>query len=354
VRGENRGLRRISRAICCLLCVTLLSACSVVRVTRPAVKIGLVGPFEGAYRYVGYDAIYAVRLALREANAAGGVGGYSVELVAYDDQGTISGARTAARNLTLDSQVMAVIGHFRDETTVAAREIYVQAGVPLIDSGTVEGWAGGQAGLLCPVLNFLQSARQGESTAERDVTAYQVQWIGADDVARPKCADDLSIVVSGQVPPPLGVSAVLLTLDPAAAGETVAALRETGWEGVIVGGPSLGSPLFTQTAGAAASDVLFATSYRWPELEGRDAEFAAGYQALGPHVPLPGPFALAAYQRTQALLSALEAAIQRGRGAAPTRQALAQALAQPGDRRLYVYRWTLSGRPVLIRDETLN
>ena len=52
---------------------------------RPTVKIGLVAPFEGRYRYVGYDVFYAVRLALQEVNAAGGVGGYHVELVAYDD-----------------------------------------------------------------------------------------------------------------------------------------------------------------------------------------------------------------------------------------------------------------------------
>jgi ABC-type branched-subunit amino acid transport system substrate-binding protein len=150
------------------------------------------------------------------------------------------------------------------------------------------------------------------------------------------------------------VSAVVLTLDPAEAGETVVAIREAGWDGVIAGGPSLGSPLFTQMAGAAASDVVFVTGYRWPEVEGRDAEFAAAYQALGPHVPLPGPFALAAYQRTLALLSALEAVTQRGRGAAPTRQTLAQSLVQPGDEHLYVYRWTQAGRPVLITAETLD
>jgi ABC-type branched-subunit amino acid transport system substrate-binding protein len=341
-----------------MLCVALLSACTLVRVTRPAVKIGLVAPFEGAYRYVGYDAVYAVRLALREVNAAGGAGGYRVELVAYDDQGTISGARTAARNLALDSQVMAVIGHFRDETTVAAREIYGQAGLPLIDSGTVEGWAGVQDGLLCPVLNLLQRVGPGEGATEQGEMVFQAQWIGADGVATPECAGDLSIMVSGRVPPSPGVSVVWLTLDPTTAGETVAALRKTGWEGIIAGGPSLGSPLFTQMAGAAALDVVFVTTHRWPDVAGRDAEFAAAYQSLGPHVPLPGPFALAAYERTRALLRVLEAAIQRGRGAAPTRQTLTQTLArppaQPGERGLYVYRWAPSGRPVLITDETLD
>ncbi|HIE37729.1 MAG TPA: hypothetical protein EYP77_01440, partial [Anaerolineae bacterium] len=48
--------------VCCLL---LLTACQVPGVVHPTVKIGLVAPFEGRYRYVGYDLFPAVRLALR-------------------------------------------------------------------------------------------------------------------------------------------------------------------------------------------------------------------------------------------------------------------------------------------------
>lgn len=332
-----------------LLLIILFSACAVVRITRPVVKIGLAGPFEGPYRYVGYDAIYAVRLALRAVNAAGGVGGYSVELVAYDDQGTISGARAVARNLVLDPQVIAVIGHFGDETTAAARGIYAQANLPLIDSGTHAGWEQGEASLLCPLLEVLKS---GEEAFELASQQSHMQWISADAGTTLPCAGGLSISVSKQVPPPTGVSAVLLTLDPEAAGETVVALRQMGWEGVIAGGPTLASPLFTQVAGAAASDVLFATSYRWPDIEGRDAGFSAAYQALGPHVPRPGPFALDAYQSTHMLLTAIEAVVEQGE--TPTRQNLAQNLNQPSNATVYVYRWTESDWPELVKAEIQN
>ncbi len=329
--------------------LTLFSACTVVRITRPVVKIGLAGPFEGPYRYAGYDAIYAVRLALRAASAAGGVGGYSIELVAYDDQGIISGARTVARNLVLDPQVVAVIGHFGAETTAAARGIYAQAGVPLIDTGTLARWPEGEAGLLCPLLDFLNS--EGEAL---ELASHQehVQWISADAAAVLTCSDGLSISASKQVPPPPGVNVVLLTLDPVAAGETAVALRQMGWKGIIAGGPTLASPLFTQVAGAEASDVLFVTYYRWPDIEGRDAEFSAAYQALGPHVPPPGPLALATYQSTQMLLTAIAAAVERGE--TPTRQALTQTLNQPRETTVYVYRWTESGRPELIQAEIQN
>ena len=112
--------------ICCLLFV---SACAF---TRPVVKFGLVAPFEGRYRPLGYDAIHAARLAVRERNAAGGVGGYRVELVAYDDSGDAQAAIERARQLALDRQVVAAIGHYRVNTSRAAWDVYGREGLPLI------------------------------------------------------------------------------------------------------------------------------------------------------------------------------------------------------------------------------
>ena len=110
-------------------CCLSVSACDS---TAPVIKFGLVAPFEGRYRPVGYDAIYAARLAVRERNAAGGVGGYRVELVAYDDGGDAQAAVERARQLALDPQVVAVIGHCRTETTRAAWDIYAREALPLV------------------------------------------------------------------------------------------------------------------------------------------------------------------------------------------------------------------------------
>lgn len=114
------------------ICAWLPVSCAFPGSIAPIVKFGLVAPFEGRYRPVGYDAIYAARLAVRERNAAGGVGGYRVELVAYDDGGDAPSAVERARQLVLDPQVVAVIGHYRIETTRAAWDIYVREALPLI------------------------------------------------------------------------------------------------------------------------------------------------------------------------------------------------------------------------------
>ena len=92
----------------------------------------MVAPFEGQYRAIGYEAIYAARLAIREINARGGVRGYRIELVALDDRGEPDRAITAARQLIIDPQVMAVIGNYRPATTERASAEYCTSGVPMV------------------------------------------------------------------------------------------------------------------------------------------------------------------------------------------------------------------------------
>jgi ABC-type branched-subunit amino acid transport system substrate-binding protein len=118
----------LSISLCCL--AVLLTACAAS--TQPVVKIGLVAPFEGRYRSIGYEAIYAARLAIREINAQGGINGQRVELVALDDRGEPDKAIEAARQLVLDPQVVAVVGHLRPDSTDAAMKIYCEAGLPVV------------------------------------------------------------------------------------------------------------------------------------------------------------------------------------------------------------------------------
>ena len=128
---RQEAIRILHLASCIVLLLTLfLTACTAS--TQPVVKIGLVAPFEGHYRPIGYEAVYAARLAIREINARGGINGRRIELVALDDRGEPEKALTAARQLALDPQVVAVVGHLRPDSTDAAMKIYCAAGLPLI------------------------------------------------------------------------------------------------------------------------------------------------------------------------------------------------------------------------------
>ena len=98
-------------------------------------KIGLVAPFEGRYREIGYDVIYSARLAVREINLSGGIEGYRVALVALDDSGDVTLARETAESLTLDPAVVVVVGHWLTETTAVAAPIYAAANLPFLQMG---------------------------------------------------------------------------------------------------------------------------------------------------------------------------------------------------------------------------
>jgi substrate-binding family protein len=85
-----------------LILLILLSGCTVVKSQTP-VKVALLAPFEGRYREVGYNALYAARLAAQDANNAG------IELLPIDDGGSAESAADRARALASDPQVKAAL-----------------------------------------------------------------------------------------------------------------------------------------------------------------------------------------------------------------------------------------------------
>jgi hypothetical protein len=101
----------------------------------PVVKVGLVAPFEGRHRAIGYDALYSARLAVRELNAAGGIDGTRVALVALDDSGNSEFAAATADSLIIDPNVVAVVGHWLPETTAAAKPRYASGELTFVAGG---------------------------------------------------------------------------------------------------------------------------------------------------------------------------------------------------------------------------
>lgn len=66
-------------------------------------KITLLAPFEGQYREIGYNALYALRLAVAEAKS------HDAQLVAIDDGGTVASAVERIKALNKDPAVAAII-----------------------------------------------------------------------------------------------------------------------------------------------------------------------------------------------------------------------------------------------------
>lgn len=85
-----------------LLLALALTSCGASNPALPG-KIALLAPFEGRYREIGYNALYAVRLAFDDAKP------HDVQLLAVDDGGTRAAAVARVRALNLDPAVLAII-----------------------------------------------------------------------------------------------------------------------------------------------------------------------------------------------------------------------------------------------------
>jgi len=304
------------------------------------IKIGLVAPFEGRYRYVGYDAIYAARLAVREINAAGRLAGWSLELVAYDDRADPELARATARNLIIDPDVVAVIGHYRQANTDAACSAYAEAGMPLL---VVGAWVTQTArDASCATVWHMLPAPEQVAAA-----MVEVAWpeTGNGSVASLPVVDiwgggPLAVALGAvlrsrgyrQEAPPLAEApsaeapsdVVFSTLPPLETATQLTGARAAGWNGRLIGGFDIAAQDFATVAGAVSEGALFFTPYPSPrDLPGLEA-WSVAYRAVGPHVPDPGIYALPTYEAIYTLAEAIAAMVEAGRQ--PSRAGVATAL----------------------------
>jgi len=121
-------------AICSLLFAvcSLLSACAMPGDAAPIIKIGVIAPFEGAGRPLGYAVLPAIKAAAAEANASGAFGRYQVLVTAFNDDLHGPTAAVQAQALALDPEVLGVVGPWSAETVAAAAPVLSAAGVPVL------------------------------------------------------------------------------------------------------------------------------------------------------------------------------------------------------------------------------
>jgi ABC-type branched-subunit amino acid transport system substrate-binding protein len=84
-----------------LLCALIMAGCAL-QPDAPRYRIALLAPFEGRSREIGYEALYAARLALTERDSR-------YDLLPIDDGGTSASALERARALARDPAVLVII-----------------------------------------------------------------------------------------------------------------------------------------------------------------------------------------------------------------------------------------------------
>ncbi|WJR76844.1 ABC transporter substrate-binding protein [Bradyrhizobium sp. NP1] len=119
------------------LSVTAMSAAAAVLGPRyaaaeDAVRIGFFGPLTEAFAGLGKEAKKGADFAVKQANAAGGIGGRKIELVAYDDRGNRTEAVAVSRKMIEQDKVVAIVDGSLSLTSIAAAQVINDARVPMI------------------------------------------------------------------------------------------------------------------------------------------------------------------------------------------------------------------------------
>ena len=116
--------------------VAIAGCLSVAFYAQADIKIGVAGPFSGPNATYGAQYWKGASQAAEDINAAGGINGEKIVLVAGDDACEPKQAVAVANRLADQDKVIGVVGHFCSSNTIPASEVYDEAGIIAITPGS--------------------------------------------------------------------------------------------------------------------------------------------------------------------------------------------------------------------------
>lgn len=260
-----RWLPLATTAILIVVAVVFFRLSREPRAIGDSYHIAFVGPLSGPDALDGQEQLWAIQMALDDANAEGGIDDIPVTVHAFDDRDDPEVAKQLAADIVADPRVLLVIGHKTSEASLAAAPIYREAGLPAISaSATADAvtentpwyfrsiFTNSQQGAL--IANYARYALGYErasviatdSVYESTLASAFVdtfaeegtivrQWtIDTQDVA----GSVATIVSDMQATPEPGV--VILALRPNEARELIVAMRRAEIDAPLIGGESIG------------------------------------------------------------------------------------------------------------------
>jgi branched-chain amino acid transport system substrate-binding protein len=246
------------------------------------IKVGFNVPLTGFAAGDGQSALDGAKLAVAQANAAGGVAGQKIELVVYDDQASPKEAVPSATKMVEKDQVVAAVSGSYSGSTRAAASIFQRAQVPYVVAyaihpditlagdymfrvsamGEVQGRGGaklvqnlGKKNVVLVTLknDFGQALAAGfkEAAPQLGLTIINEYEYGIKD----RQFGSLVSTVKADKPDVIYASGYFFT-----AGPLVSQLRAAGISVPIIGQEGYDSEKFIEIAGDAAEGTLITTS----------------------------------------------------------------------------------------------
>jgi len=271
------------------------------------IKIGMIYNMTGTQASLDAPSANGAKLAAKEINAAGGVLGKKIELVAYDGKSDAATIANSATQLTQTDKVVAMLGFSDSDMVMAAAPTAAKAGIVFVTSGATSPKLPEQ------VPDYLYLACFGDNVQAAAGAEYAFNTMKAKTVyllidkgmeytlLLGKYFKDRFVELGGkvvlednyqtgdkdysaQITKLRGLKTapdmLYIAAGPDDVGTIVKQFRDAGVKKPIMGGDGYDTPLLVQVGGAGAENVYFTTHSLMDASLGTDAvkAFIAAYQ----------------------------------------------------------------------------
>ncbi|WP_374357131.1 ABC transporter substrate-binding protein, partial [Chitinimonas sp.] len=159
---------RLIRTLCTLGAVIGLQAAAEDGVSATTILIGQSAPLTGSAKLLGVEMRDGASAYFSQLNASGGIHGRRVKLVSYDDGYEPERTIENTHKLIEQDKVFALFGYVGTPTTLAARDIFTDAKVPLFAPFT------GAEALRAPFNRYLFHIRAGYSDETEKIVRHSL------------------------------------------------------------------------------------------------------------------------------------------------------------------------------------
>jgi branched-chain amino acid transport system substrate-binding protein len=272
------------------------------------IKLGMIYNMTGSQASLDAPSANGAKLAAKEINAAGGILGKKVTLVAYDGKSDAATIANAATQLTQSDKVVAMFGFSDSDMVMAAAPVAAKAGIVFVTSGATSPKLPDQ------VPDYLYLACFGDNVQAAAGAEYAFSGLGAKNAYllidkgmeytlllgkyfKERFTELGGTIVledtyqggdkdfSAQITKVKGLKKapdlLYIASGPDDVGTIVKQFRDAGIKKPIMGGDGYDTPLLVQIAGPGAEGVYFTTHSLMDATLGTDPvkKFIAAYQA---------------------------------------------------------------------------
>ena len=155
-------------------------------------KIGFIGPLTGDNANYGIRCSNAAKLAISEINAAGGIDGKQLELIAEDSEGTVDKALASYEKLAYTDDVCAIIGPVFTSPALAVAQRCQEDGIVMISPSATHKDVTAQPATNADGLNYVFRTVPSDALQSDVAAHYFYEILGYRNLASLYAMNDYS------------------------------------------------------------------------------------------------------------------------------------------------------------------